>query len=145
MSKDTVSLATEYKRKYPGTVAWRVKSHARVIDKHLNPQEEVLYAFAGQKNDESYNVFTSCVVAITNKRILVGMKRLFFGYFLWSITPDMFNDLTVIANMVFGKVIIDTVKEKVIITNLSKKSLSEIETNISENMMKLKERYIRED
>lgn len=144
MKQDAVSLAMTYAKKYPGTVAWRVKSHAKVIDKHLGQQEEVIYAFAGQKNDEVYNVFTSCVVAITNKRIIVGMKRLLFGYFLWSITPDMFNDLTVISNIMFGKIIIDTIKEKIIITNLSKKSLSEIEANISENMMILKEKYIKE-
>ena len=145
MKQNAVLLATAYAKKYPGTIAWRVKNHAKIIDKHLGQQEEVIYAFAGQKNDEAYNIFTSCVVAITNKRILVGMKRLFFGYFLWSITPDMFNDLTVISNIMFGKIIIDTIKEKIIITNLSKKSLNEIETNISENMMILKEKYLKED
>ena len=48
MSK-TYELAKLFKRKYPLTVAWRIRSHSKVIDKHLNPGEEVLYVFMGQK------------------------------------------------------------------------------------------------
>ena len=44
MSK-TYKLAREFKRKYPSTIAWRIGSHCKVIDKHLNEGEEILYIF----------------------------------------------------------------------------------------------------
>lgn len=74
------------------------------------------------------------------------MIRLLFGYFLYSITPDMFNDLTVYSGLIWGKVAIDTVKEIVYVSNLSKKSLDEIETKVTEYMMEEKKKYaIRND
>lgn len=131
-----------FKKKFPSTVCWwRLKRHAEIIERHLNHGEEVLYAFTGQKNDLFYDVFSTCVVALTSKRILIGQKRLVFGYFLSSITPDLFNDLQVYEGMVWGKITIDTIKEVVVISNLSKQSLPEIETNISEFMMEEKKKY----
>lgn len=131
-----------FKRKYPGTVTWwRLRKHADVVEKHLNPGEKVLYSFAGQKNNNPLDLFSTCAVVLTNKRILIGQKRVVFGYFLYSITPDLFNDLTVYQGLLWGKIMIDTVKEEVTITNLSKKSLPEIETNISEYMMEEKKKY----
>ena len=47
----TYEKLKEFKRKYPSTVAWRLKKHAHIIDIHLNKGEEILYAFAAQKND----------------------------------------------------------------------------------------------
>ena len=41
--------AKEFKRRYPATIAWRISAHAKVIETHLNPGEEVQYIFAGQK------------------------------------------------------------------------------------------------
>jgi hypothetical protein len=81
------------------------------------------------------------VVALTNKRILIGQKNILFGYMLSSITPDLFNDMQVYDGILFGKITIDTVKEVTTITNLSKRSLPEIETNITEFMMKEKQKY----
>lgn len=133
---------TLFKEKYPSTVTWwRTRKHAEVIERHLNPGETIRYAFAGQKNPFFYDLFSTCVVAITNKRILIGQKRVVFGYFLTSITPDLFNDMEVYQGLIWGKITIDTVKEVVMITNLSKKSLPEIETNISEFMMEEKKKY----
>lgn len=133
--------AVAYKRKYPKTIAWRIKSHAKVVEKHLNPGEEILYIFAGQKNDRFYDIWTSCVVALTNKRIMIAQKRVLFGYFFTSITPDLYNDLKVMTGIIWGKICIDTVKEKVVFSNIDKKSLNEIETNITEYMMKKKREY----
>lgn len=131
-----------FKKKYTGTVTWwRLKSHADVVERHLNPGERVMYAFAGQKNDLFYDVFSTCVVAVTNKRLLIGQKRLLFGYFLTSITPDLFNDMEVYQGLLWGKITIDTVKEVVVISNLSKKSLPEIETSVTEFMMEEKKKY----
>lgn len=133
--------AKEFKRRYPATIAWRLEAHARVIDNHLNPGEEVQYIFVGQKNDNPLDIITSCVVALTNKRILIGQKRLIFGYFFTAITPDMFNDLKVKAGIIWGRIYIDTVKEFIPLSNIQKDALDEIETNITEYMMEEKKKY----
>ena len=125
-------------KKYPMTIAWRLKQHCRIIDKHLNPGEKILYIFAGQKNDRSMDIFNTYVVAFTDKRIMLATKRVVFGYFFKSVTPDMYNDLTVYKGLCFGRVIIDTIKEVFTITNIDPKALSEIETNITEIMLKQK-------
>ncbi len=132
----------DFKKQYPKTVTWnRLKKHCSVIEQHLNPGEEVLYAFVGQKNEHPLDWFSTCVVALTNKRILLGQKRVIVGYSLNSITPDLFNDMQVYRGIRWGKLTIDTVKEVIILSNLDKRSLPEIETNISEFMMKEKQKY----
>ena len=137
--------ALEFKSKYPGGIAWRLKKHCDVVEKHLNPGEEPIFVFMGQKNNTFYEIFTSCVVVLTNKRLLIGQKRVVWGYFLSSITPDMYNDLQVYQGLIFGKVTIDTVKEEVVISNLPKSGLDEIETNITEMMMIEKQKYNHEN
>ena len=135
------NLASKFMKKYPMTIAWRVKQHCKVIDKHLNPGEEILYVFAGQKNNNPLNIITTAVVALTDQRILIGRKRVVIGYFLDSITPDMFNDLKIFSGIIWGKVYIDTVKEFVTLSNVGKSSLKEIETKISSFMMEEKKKY----
>ncbi len=131
-----------FKAKYPGTITWwRLKKHAKVIEQHLNADEEPLYSFAGQKNDDMLDIFSTSVLCLTNKRILIGQDHILTGYTLNSITPDMFNDMQVYKGILFGKITIDTVKEVVVFTNLDKKSLPEIETAISTNMMEQKIKY----
>ncbi len=133
-----------YKKKFPGGVTWwRLKKHSKVIEQHLNPGEYVRYAFAGQKNDKFYDLTSTAVVAITNKRILIGQKRVCWGYFLSSITPDLYNDMQVYQGLFWGKVTIDTVKEVMVFTNLAKDSLREIETEITEFMMEEKKKYAK--
>ncbi len=131
----------EFKRKYPRTVAWRLKKNSKVVQMHLNPGERVLYAFCGQKNDNPLDIITTCVIAVTNKRLVIGQKRVVFGYFYYSITPDLYNDLQVRNGLIWGDVIIDTVKEKVHLSNIDPKGLIEIETVITEFMMKEKKKY----
>lgn len=138
-------LLKKFKAKYPSTIAWRVNRHANVIRKHLNPGEKVTYAFAAQKSKGATEIFFSCVVAITNKRLLIGQKRVVPGYFFHSITPDMYNDLEVKSGIIWGNVIIDTVKEVVELSNISNKALDEIETHITEFMMKEKKKYHLEE
>ena len=133
-----------FKRKYPKTIGWRLLENSSIVEKHLNPGEEVLYAFIAQKNDNVFHIFESAVVALTNKRILIGRKRVLFGYFLDSITPDMFNDLKVSGGLIWGKVYIDTIKEFVTLSNISNDALAEIETNITEYMMEMKKVYDKE-
>lgn len=133
--------ALEFKKKYPMTIAWRLKKNSDIIEKHLNPGEKVLYVFVAQKNDNPLNIVSTAVVAVTSERILIGRKRVVFGYFLDYITPDMFNDLKVLGGIIWGKLHIDYVKEYVTLSNIDKAALSEIETNISSVMMEAKKKY----
>lgn len=133
----------DFRKRFGGSIMWRVKKHCKVVEKHLNPGEDVLYAFAGQINENPLNIYCTAVVTLTNKRILIGQKNILFGYSLNSITPDLFNDMQVNEGIIWGKITIDTAKEVVTITNLAKGSLAEIETNISEFMMKEKQKYVQ--
>ncbi len=134
-------LALDFQRKYPMTMGFRLKRHCEVIDRHLNPDEKIKYLFFGQKNYGTFDFVNTYVIALTNQRIMMATKRLLFGYFFKSITPDLYNDLTVNSGIIWGRLLIDTVKEEVTITNLDKNSLEEIETNITETMGKLKKEY----
>lgn len=145
MANSIYKRVLKFKQKYPMTIAWRLKQNSSVLEKHLNPDEQVLYAFAAQKNDNPFNIFETSVVALTSKRILIGRKRIIFGYFLNSITPDMFNDLKVSGGLIWGKVYIDTVKEFVTLSNISNDALTEIETEISSYMMEMKKEYNKDD
>ena len=126
-------LVARFINKYPLTLAWRIKKHCKVLEKHINPGEEIMYAFAGQKNGA---LLSTSVILLTNKRILIGSKRVLFGYFLTSITPEMFNDFKVSNLIIWGKVYIDTVKEFITVSGLQKKALVEVETNFSEYIIK---------
>lgn len=133
--------ALKFKEKYPFTIGWRLKQNATIVEKHLNPGEEPIYTFVAQKNDNPLDIISTGVVCLTNKRILIGRKRIIIGYWLDSITPDMFNDLKVKSGILWGKIHIDTVKEYITLSNISKEALSEIETNISSYMMEAKKLY----
>lgn len=141
MNHDVYQMVKDFKNKYPMTVAWRLKAHCKVVESFLNPDEEVKFAFAAQKNDNPLDIITTYVVVLTNKRILLATKRVFFGYFYTSITPDLFNDLKVRMGIIWGKVIIDTMKEKVILSNIQREALDTIETQVSDYMMQEKQRY----
>ena len=131
-----------FKAKYPGTIKWfRLRKHAKVVEDHLNDGEEPIYTFAGQKNDDVLDVWSTCVVCVTNKRLIIAQDHILVGYSMSSITPDMFNDLHVYSGIIFGKVTIDTLKETVVLTNLDRKSLPEIETAITSFMMEEKKKY----
>ena len=135
----------EFLSKYPFTIAWRIKAHCSIIDRHLNPGEKILYIFAGQKNDRAVDIMNTYVVAFTDKRIMLATKRLVFGYFFKTVTPDMYNDLTIHKGLLFGSVTLDTIKEVITITNIDPKALSEIETNITEIMISQKKMYAKEN
>ena len=133
-----------FKNKYPMTIVFRLKKHARVVENILDKDERILYAFCGQRNEGNTVLFDSCVVALTNKRIIIGEKRI-FGYYVLTVSPEMFNDLKINSRLFFGQVEIDTVKERIFISNIDKKALDEIETNVHEIMLdnkrRLKQKY----
>lgn len=133
--------AIRFKAKYPKTVAWRIKKHCKRIEEHLNEDEKVKYVFIGQRNDKWYDIFSTGVFAITNKRLLIASDRVIYGYYLYSITPEMFNDLTVYSGLIWGKIAVDTIKEEVYFTNLDKGSLDEIESQVTDNLMKDKKSF----
>ena len=133
--------AMQFKKLHPSTIGWRIKQNASIVEKHLNPDEKVLYVFVAQKNDNPLDVLSTAVIALTDKRILIGRKRVVFGYFLDSVTPDLFNDLKVKGGLIWGKVYIDTVKEFITLSNIGVEAITEIETVISSYMMEMKKAY----
>lgn len=135
----------EYKNKYPLTVAFRLKKHSKVIETHLNPGEKILYAFCGQKNHSSFLIINSCVIVITDRRIMIGQKRLLWGYFYTNITPDLYNDLKIIKHIIWSNVELDTVTEKIYISNLDPNGAIEIGRKITEYMMEEKKKYGKEN
>lgn len=141
MATSVYEQVLRFKQKYPMTIGWRLRKNSAIVEKHMNPDEELIYAFVAQKNDSSFNIFGSAVVALTNKRILIGRKRVVFGYFLNSITPDMYNDLKIASGIIWGKVYIDTIKEFVTLSNVANDALTEIETEITSYMMEEKKKY----
>ena len=136
--KNLYEEVRKFKHKYPLSIMWRVRRHCKIVEKHMNPDEKILYAFAAQKNNNPFDVVSTYVIVLTNKRLILGRKRLVFGYFFDSITPDMFNDLNVMASLVWGKIHIDTINEYVTLSNIDKKALPEIETMVSSYMIKEK-------
>lgn len=141
MKSEVFEKVTEFKTKYPFTISWRLRAHCKIIDKHLNEGEYIKYAFAAQKSEKHFDIISTNVIALSNKRILLGQKRLFFGYFFTAITPDMFNDLKVRMGLIWGTIEIDTIKEQFILSNIQKSALPEIETCVTEYMMREKRRF----
>lgn len=142
MQKNSIyTRVKEFKRKYPFTIAFRLKAHAKVAAQFVGSDEKIIYVFAAQKNFQSYEIINTNIVILTNKRLIVATKRLIFGYFFKMITPEMFNDLTIKDGIIWGKVIIDTVKEQVILSNIDHRALAEIENNITKVMLEEKKKY----
>lgn len=137
-------MANDFLKKYPFNISWRIKQHCKIIEKHLNPDEEIFYLFPAQKNISSFDISSTVIIVFTNKRILIGQKKILWGYNLLSITPDMFNDFEVYKGMIFGKIDIDTVKEVIKLSNIDPKALVEIETNMSEYLLRIKPNYVHE-
>lgn len=140
------SQVMRFKKKYPTTITHhRLKKHSQIIEKHLNPGEVVNYAFAAQKNARACDFFETSVIVLTNERILIGQKRVMFGYFLNTITPDLYNDMQVRSGIIWGSVTIDTVKEQIELSNISKEALPEIETKITSFMMEAKKKFVKRE
>ena len=135
----------EFKRKYPKTVAFRLKAHAKVASKFIGADEEVKYVFVAQKNHHSLDFVNTNIIVLTDKRIIVATKRLVFGYFFRMITPDMFNDLTIKNGIIWGRVIIDTVKEKIMLSNIDPDALAEIDDNITMYMLEQKKEQSKKE
>lgn len=142
MNNNSYEKLMAFKKKFPHSVTWfRLKKHCEVLDKHLNPGEEIQFICAGQLDPEPFSFFNTGVLAITNERILVAQNRLLIGYKFSSITPDLYNDMQVDCGLFWGTLCIDTVKEKIYVSDLDKESLPEIETSITMFMTDAKKKY----
>ena len=128
----------DFKKRFPLTISWRLYAHSKIASKLINKDEEILYAFAAQKSPTTFNFLSTFVFILTDKRIVLAQKRMLFGYFYYSITPDMFNDLTLRMGLIWGKAIIDTVKEQVYLSGLTKGAMEELETVLSKYMIQKK-------
>ena len=129
MEQIVYSKLKEFKKRYPLTVGWRLKSHCKVVEKHLNPGEIVNYVFVAQKNDTLLDFISTYVVVLTNRRILLAQKRV------------LFNDLKVRTGIIWTKIYIDTAKEFIKLSKIQKSASDEIETAITEYMMEEKRKY----
>lgn len=143
MRDETYKRLSLFTHKFKGSVIWRPKKHCAIVDKHLNPAERLLFVFGGQLNDSPLNFIDTGIVALTTERIIVAQKGLIFGYKFISITPDLYNDLSIKSRIIWGTVTIDTVKEKVNISNISKTALAEVETQITSFMDSAKKEYLK--
>ena len=145
MSKNVIyQKAKRFMLKYPFTVAFRIRKHAKVASQFVGEDEEIKYVFVAQKNFGSFDFVNTNIIVLTDKRLIVATKRLVFGYFFRMITPDMFNDLTIKKGLIFGSVLIDTVKERIALSNIDPSALPELETIVSEYMMEEKRKFINE-
>ncbi len=133
--------ALKFKAKNPLTIGWRIKKNAAIVESHMAEDEIPVYTFVAQKNDLFFDIFSTAIVCLTNKRILIGRKRVIYGYYLDSISPDMFDDLKVVSGLIWGKIRIDTVKKHMILSHIDTSALSEIESNVSSYMSEIKEMY----
>ena len=145
MKDEVYQSCKKFMKKYPKTIAWRIKKHSEVVQEHINDDEVVLYSFAGQKNSNFLQPFFTTVVVFTNKRMLLGKKRYLGRYYYTSITPDMLNDFELRTNILYGAVEIDTVKEHFTIGCLDKKSLPSIEDALSKYMVNEKLKYMKKN
>lgn len=141
----TYEIVKKFKNKYPSTICWRIKKHSKLVDQNLYPDEVVNYAFAAQNNTSHGSIFDTAVLAITNKRLIIAQDYILFGYDLNSITPDLYNDMQVHAGIIWGMITIDTIKETIYFSNLSKQALPEIQKEITSYMMEAKTKYYKKE
>ena len=76
---------------------------------------------------------------------MIAQKRLFWGYFFTSITPDIYTDFKVKKGLIWSTIEIDTITENVFVAYLDPRSAYEIETVITEFMMREKKKYAKKD
>lgn len=145
MNQSVYESCKAFMKKYPKTIAWRIRKHSSVVQEHLNDDEVVLYSFAGQKDAGMLQPFFTTVIVFTNKRMLLGRKRYLGRYYYTSITPDMLNDFELRTSILFGSVEIDTVKEHFTIGCLDKKALPMVEDALSKYMVNEKLKYLKKN
>ena len=145
MSTSVYEKCKVFLKKYPYTIHWRLKKHAKVVQQHINDDEVVLFSFVGQMGASIIQPFYTTIVVFTNKRMLLGRSMFFGRSYYSSITPDMLNDFEIMTNLLYGTVVMDTIKEHVIIGCLDKRSLIAVEDALSKYMVNEKLKYLKKD
>ena len=54
---ETYNRVSEFLKKYPLTIAFRLSKHVKILDKPLNEGAEVFYVFPAQKNPNGFDIF----------------------------------------------------------------------------------------
>ena len=72
---------------------------------------------------------------------MIARKRLLFGYFFLAITPELFNDIKVKMGLIWARIEIDTVKEFIVLSNIQAGAASQIESAITQYVMKEKKKF----
>ena len=109
---------------------WGLK-HFEVVEKNLLPDEEVLMTFIGLHNNKSLsNHEGNYAYAITNKRMIMGQKKL-IGENLKVVLLKHLNDVTTSTGLVAGTITFDTIKETFNVM-VGKKQASNLMTKIHE-------------
>ena len=137
-TSNTLELVTEFDKKFPGSLTWwRLKKHSQLVDDNLQKNEKVIFAFAGQWCEQD-GWFNTAIMALTTERIIIAQNRFTPGLRVISIAPKFFNDVKVRSGAIWGTVTIDTAKEKVWFSKVSRKALFEIKNTISKYMLEYK-------
>jgi hypothetical protein len=124
--KSIYEKALEFKNRYPGTFGYRLKKHAKVIEDNLLEGEKVTNVYCG-----SLGTFDTAILAITNKRIILGHKKLFFGSKCVSINNDKICSVNAYNGMIWGKVIISSLSDDYFaLYHLGKKASTKIQEGI---------------
>lgn len=141
----TYEKVNEFNKKYPGSIYWRIKKHSDLVDKNLYPDEVVDFAFAAQNNTSHGTIFDTAILAITNQRIIIAQDHIIVGYSINTITPDLYNDMQLNAGIIWGMITVDTVKETINFSNISKQALPEIQKRITSFMIEAKKKYYQKE
>lgn len=90
--------------------SWTLK-HFATIEKQLQNDEEVLFAFVGLHNYQSLTVHNhNFAYALTNKRFIMGQKKM-MGENIQIVLRKNLNDVTKSTGMLTGILTFDTIKE----------------------------------
>ena len=113
--------------------------HFEVIASNLRSDENVLFVFIGLHNYVSMTKHdNNFAYAITNKRILMGQKKV-IGQNFQSVALDQVNDIKFKSGLALGVITIDTIKETFNVA-LDKAQASNINDQIHRILMDLKGR-----
>ena len=125
--KKVYEKVKEFKEKYPGTIAFRLREHSDVAEDNLIDGEEVQYAFCGTDAAKK-----SRVVALTDRRVIVARKELIYGSYCWSINRDQICSVSVSNGLLWSRVSIKTLTETFAYIDLIEPTaLNEIQNNLT--------------
>jgi len=115
------------------TKKWGIK-HFEIIEGNLSDDEVVKLCFMGMGNAQ--NDYFSYV--ITDKRIMIGQKRLVGEYFQ-TVFLNHLNDVSYQGGALFGTITNDTMKEKFSV-RIDKESAKRINEAVNETLRQLRQK-----